>query len=86
MANQKLVYHTIFILGAFLTKENSSFVISPSNSGRRYRHGYDSRYTCHWSTALCGDKFNRDIDERSRQRASSEGGGSMAAGAILGMY
>ncbi|VEU34048.1 unnamed protein product [Pseudo-nitzschia multistriata] len=35
------------------------------------------------STALQNDKFRRDIDEKSRQKASASGG-SVAAGAILG--
>ncbi len=36
-------------------------------------------------TVLHSDKFNRDIEERSRQRADNKGaGGSMAAGAVLG--
>jgi hypothetical protein len=33
---------------------------------------------------LFGDRFNGDIEERSRQRSQGEGGGEMAAGAILG--
>lgn len=37
------------------------------------------------ATILHSDKLNRDIEERSRQRASNKGtGGSMAAGAVLG--
>lgn len=37
------------------------------------------------SSALHSSKFNRDIEERSNQRASNKGaGGSMAAGAVLG--
>jgi hypothetical protein len=37
------------------------------------------------SVVLRSDKFNRDIEERSRQRAANKGpGGSMAAGAVLG--
>lgn len=33
---------------------------------------------------LFNDRLNRDIDERSRRRAEGQGGGEMAAGAILG--
>ena len=33
---------------------------------------------------LHSDRFNRDLDERSRSRAQGEGAGEMAAGAILG--
>lgn len=38
------------------------------------------------STSLYSDKFNRDIEEKSRQRAADQGpgGGSIAAGAVLG--
>jgi hypothetical protein len=36
------------------------------------------------TTSLFSDKFNRDIEERSRLRATGQGGGSMAAGAVLG--
>lgn len=36
------------------------------------------------STRVCSDRFNRDINERSRERAEGQGGGEMAAGAILG--
>mmetsp|Transcript_2416 Transcript_2416/g.6498 ORF Transcript_2416/g.6498 Transcript_2416/m.6498 type:complete len:288 (+) Transcript_2416:80-943(+) len=36
------------------------------------------------STALRGDRFNRDINEKSLEKASGGGGGSVATGAILG--
>ena len=55
-------------------------------------HGFSllpqNRNSCHryhpHATGLFNEKFNRDIEERSRQRAQGEGGGEMAAGAILG--
>jgi len=87
MTIQKLAYNLIFVLGAFLAKKYHCFVVTPFNSGRKQQlfHGpRHAREASYWSTALSSDKFNRDIDEKSRQRASSEGGGSMAAGAILG--
>jgi hypothetical protein len=40
--------------------------------------------TVHPTSVLSNDRFNRDLDERSRQRAQGQGGGEMAAGAILG--
>ena len=35
-------------------------------------------------SALYGDRFNRDLEERSRQRAAGQGSGEMLAGAVLG--
>jgi len=35
-------------------------------------------------TCMFSERFNRDIDKRSRERAQGQGGGEMAAGAILG--
>jgi hypothetical protein len=34
--------------------------------------------------ALQSDRFKKDLEDRSRQRAQGEGTGEMAAGAILG--
>lgn len=36
------------------------------------------------SKCMFSERFNRDIDERSREKAQRQGGGEMAAGAILG--
>jgi hypothetical protein len=36
------------------------------------------------STRLQNDRLNRDIEERSSRKAQGQGGGEMAAGAILG--
>jgi hypothetical protein len=33
---------------------------------------------------LSSDRFNRDLDERSRRRAEGQGSGEMVAGAVLG--
>ena len=87
MAIQKSGYTVLFVLGVFLAKRYDCFVVVPFNPSqepqlsRRSRH---VRETLSWSTVLRNDKFNRDIDEKSRQRASGKGGGSMATGAILG--
>mmetsp|Transcript_33504 Transcript_33504/g.78988 ORF Transcript_33504/g.78988 Transcript_33504/m.78988 type:complete len:270 (-) Transcript_33504:1981-2790(-) len=75
MAVQKSMYSALFVLGVFLTKRVDCFVINgPSNVHR----------TTSSPTALGSDKFNRDIDDKSRQRASGQGGGGMVAGAVLG--
>jgi phage shock protein A len=88
MAIQKQAYHAIFFLGLFLPKACNCFVVSRFDSGRTQQQLIDSplrvRQAPYRSTCLRSDKFNRDIDEKSRQRASNEAGGSMAAGAILG--
>ena len=34
--------------------------------------------------ALHSERFNRDLEERSRRRAEGQGGGEMLAGAVLG--
>lgn len=36
------------------------------------------------TTVLHSDKFNRDLEERSRQRAAGKGGGYGVGGAVLG--
>ena len=36
------------------------------------------------SEPLCSDRFNRDLDERSRRRAEGQGSGEIIAGAVLG--
>jgi hypothetical protein len=36
------------------------------------------------TTHLSNDRFDRDINDRSRQKAQGQDGGGMAAGAILG--
>jgi hypothetical protein len=36
------------------------------------------------STQLQNDRLNRDIEERSLRKAQGQGGGGMAAGAVLG--
>ena len=87
MAMQKLLYNAAFVLGAILTKKCSCFVVTPFSTSQKqqlFNSNLHVRQSSRWSTALRGDKFNRDIDEKSRQRASNEGGGSVAAGAILG--
>ena len=38
----------------------------------------------HSPLVLHNDKLNRDLGERSRQSAQGQGGGEMAAGAVLG--
>lgn len=75
MGIQNSIDSALFVLGVFLVKRCDSFVISPSSHVHQ---------TSSSSMAIWGDKFNRDIDEKSRQRASRQGGGGMAAGAILG--
>lgn len=83
-----LSYNIIFIvIGLFLTKKCCSFLIT-SDSSRKQQLFFNAPNNVHQasfrSTALRSDKFNRDINEKSRKRASSEGGGSIATGAILG--
>mmetsp|Transcript_708 Transcript_708/g.1692 ORF Transcript_708/g.1692 Transcript_708/m.1692 type:complete len:291 (-) Transcript_708:2108-2980(-) len=75
MAVQKSMYSALFVLGVFLTKRVDCFVINGSSNVHR---------TTSSPTALGSDKFNRDIDDKSRQRASGQGGGGMVAGAVLG--
>mmetsp|Transcript_41322 Transcript_41322/g.46967 ORF Transcript_41322/g.46967 Transcript_41322/m.46967 type:complete len:282 (-) Transcript_41322:263-1108(-) len=87
MAIQKLVYNVVFVLGSILAKKCNCFVVTTFSSSRKQQllnSNLHVRQSSCWSTALRGDKFNRDIDEKSRQRASNKGGGSVAAGAILG--
>ena len=86
MAIQKLACSVISVLGLILAKESYGFVLTPFNSCGNQHFVNSPRYVqvVHFSTALYGDKFNRDINEKSRQRASSEGGREIAAGAVLG--
>eukprot|EP00533_Pseudo-nitzschia_delicatissima_P002698 CAMPEP_0116101500 /NCGR_PEP_ID=MMETSP0327-20121206/12845_1 /TAXON_ID=44447 /ORGANISM="Pseudo-nitzschia delicatissima, Strain B596" /LENGTH=282 /DNA_ID=CAMNT_0003593469 /DNA_START=5 /DNA_END=853 /DNA_ORIENTATION=+ len=88
MTIQKLACSIAFVVGFFLVKGNNGFVLSPLNSCRNQRVfntlRRDGRRVSYFSTALRGDKFNRDINDKSRQRATGEGGGEMAAGAVLG--
>lgn len=73
MTMQKSALVVLFILGVCV-KINHCFVVVPSNPSRSA------------TSELHNDKFNADINERSRQRAASDnkGAGSMATGAILG--
>lgn len=88
MAIQMSGYIVLFVLGVFLAKRYDCFVVVRSNSRQKQQLSRRSRHvvreTSSWSTALRNDKFNRDIDEKSRQRASGQGVGSSATGAILG--
>jgi len=69
---KKSSFVVLFLLevSSFLVKRNHCFVIVPSNSNH---------------SSLNSNKFNTDLNGRSRQQAASnQGAGSMAAGAILG--
>jgi len=86
MTIQKLACNFAFIVGLCSLKQSNGFVPSSLNSCRNQQifttpHANE---VAAFSTALHGDKFNRDINDRSRERAAGEGGGEMAAGAILG--
>lgn len=89
MVHRRLLFNLIFVFGFVITKKFNCFVFTARSSyfGRKQllldgRPYFRSVSCC--STALHSDKFNREIDELSRQRAASEAKGSVAAGAVLG--
>ena len=70
MAGKSSFYFSLALFVSLCTRATFAFVTPHSGAS--------------FSVSLFNDRFNRDMEDRSRQKAQGQGGGEMAAGAILG--